>query len=43
MALMVFKVYVVMVGLLVLAHQQMCLDQYLVIFTLKALPVMSTY
>jgi hypothetical protein len=43
MALLVFKVYVVLVGLLVLAHQQMFLDQYLVIFTLKALPVMSTY
>jgi hypothetical protein len=43
MALLVFKAYVVLVGLLVLAHQQMFLDQYLVIFTLKALLVMSTY
>ena len=43
MVLLVFKVYVVLVGLLVLVPQQMFLDQFLVIFTWKALLVMSTY
>ncbi len=43
MVLLAFKAHVVLVGLLVLAHQQMFLDQFLVIFTWKALPVMSTY
>ena len=33
MALLVCKVYVVLVGLLELAPQQMFLDQFLVIFT----------
>ena len=42
MVLLAPKAHVVLVGLLVLVPQQMFLDQFLVIFTWKALPVMST-